>query len=342
MASPQLLTSLSTWFPDGVALARFRRGLGRVPLVVAPRDPAWRSLAPGFPASVALATEGLPFQIAADRRYDRVPDRRRLARALAEGATVYFPQIHQVLPRVMRLMVALRAAFLGPRREQCSFLFAVEGTGRPGMGLHHDGRVDAFWVQLEGRRTVTIGPPVPPGTPEDLDDRLAGDGRGWRTLDLRPGTLFYLPPWTPHAVVCAGRSLALSLTWTASRRRASVGAGPTHAEALRLARWDVVSGQVAEMPPLSARRLWTQIPAVARPHSGGLSLVTADGDLDLPRSAGTLARHLALMPSFERADARAAGPAVDLLIAHGILGPQDLPLRIVPADPGTLDGWRFA
>jgi hypothetical protein len=48
------------------------------------------------------------------------------------------------------------------------------------------------------------------------------------------------------------------------------------------------------------------------------------------------------MPSFERADARAAGPAVDLLIAHGILGPQDLPLRIVPADPGTLDGWRFA
>ena len=342
MASLQPLTPLSTWFPDGAAVARFRRRLGRTPLVVAPRDRAWRTLAPDFRTSVALATTGLPFQIAADRRYDRTPDPRRLARALGEGATIYFPQIHQILPRVMRLMVALRAAFLGPRREQCSFLFAVEGTGRAGMGLHHDGSVDAFWVQLEGRRTVTIGPPVPRGTPEDLDDRLATSGGRWRTFDLRPGTLFYLPPWTPHAVVCRGRSLALSLTWARSPRERKAGARLTHAAAARLAEWDVVEGQVDAVPKVSARRLWTQVPAIARPRTRAITLVTADGDIDLPRSAGAVAGRLALMPSFDRAGAEASGGATDLLVAHGILAPQDLPLRIVPAKPGTLDGWRFA
>jgi hypothetical protein len=33
--------------------------------------------------------------------------------------------------------------------------------------------------------------------------------------------------------------------------------------------------------------------------------------------------------------------AVRELVEHGILAPHDLPLRIVPADPGQLDGWRF-
>ena len=74
------------------------------------------------------------------------------------------PQIHQVLPRVARLMAALRATLFGPGREETSFLFIVNGKGRQGMGLHHDGPVDSVWVQLEGRRTVTTGQQVPPGT----------------------------------------------------------------------------------------------------------------------------------------------------------------------------------
>src|SRR5262249_61901221 len=121
------------------------------------------------------AGRGLPFQAAAERRVDRSGNPRRLAPALAAGQTVYLPQVHQVLPRLMRLMVALRAAFFPPirgvAREECSFLFVVEGTGRQGMGLHHDGDVDAFWLQLEGRRTVTIGPRVPRGAPEELGQR---------------------------------------------------------------------------------------------------------------------------------------------------------------------------
>ena len=36
--------------------------------------------------------------------------------------------------------------------------------------------------------------------------------------------------------------------------------------------------------------------------------------------------------------ARAAQP----LLEAGVLGPRELPLRIVPARPKNLDGWRFA
>src|SRR4030095_11889615 len=117
----------------------------------------------------------------------------------------------------------------GPGREETSFLFLAEGQGREALGLHHDGEVDAFWLQLEGRRLVTIGPPVPPGTPEDLPARALParvgahpSAHGWWTGPLEPGTLFHLPPRTPHRVIYRGRSLALSLTW---KRRAR-GAPP--------------------------------------------------------------------------------------------------------------------
>jgi hypothetical protein len=281
-----------------------------------------------------MAADGAPFQIAAERRYDRSGDPRRLRAALAAGATIYLPQVHQLLPRLMRLMVALRAGLLGPLREECSFLFAVEGRGRPGMGLHHDGPVDAFWLQLEGRRTVTVGPRVPAGTPQDLDDAVRRRGRGWRTLDLTPGTLFHLPPWTPHDVVCRARSLALSLTWRrpdARARRAGAAA-----RAAGLAAWDVVSGRVDAVPGTSRSRLWTQIPAVV---SAG-ALVTEDGTIPLPARSLPLARSLASMPSFRAANGRMRADLAPLL-ERGIVSPQDLPLRIIPADPGSLDGWRF-
>src|SRR5262245_22052405 len=247
--------ALATWLDGRAAEARFRRRwLGRAPIVLAPRDRRWRDIAPAFEECVRLARAGLPFQIAAERRYDRAGIARRLGPGLAAGKTVFVPQIHQVLPRLARLMAALRATLLGPGRAESSFLFMVEGRSREGLGLHHDGAVDAFWLQLEGRRTVTIGPPVPRGTPEELPDTYASrrGGATWRTLDLAPGTLFYLPPRTPHRVLCRGRSLAISLTWGRARAR---GAG--------LAEWDVVSGRAGRVPPASRTRLWTQVPAAA-------------------------------------------------------------------------------
>ncbi len=332
---------LATWFPDERTVARLHRARPRRPTVFPPRDRAWRDVGPDFPGVLALAQAGLPFQVAAERRYDRRSQPRRLARALAEGATVFFPQAHQALPRLARLIVALRAAIFGPFRAECSFLFAVEGRGRTAMGWHHDGDVEGVWLQLEGRRTVTTGPPVRRGTPLDLPARRAG-GAGWTTRALEPGTLFYLPPRTPHDVVCHGRSLAVSLTFAAPRppRHAS-----ERARARALAAWDVVAGRVDRVPPEDRARLTTQVPAVAGTpdgRDGSFPLWLPDGAvLRLPAPARALARRLAVMPSLTRAEARGAGEGLALLLAHGVLAPQELPLVVRPAEPRALDGWRF-
>ena len=328
------MSPLHSWFRDAAALGRFRqRWLGRAPVVLPPRDDAWRSIAPDFATAVDMAASGLPFHVVADRRYDHSADPRRLREALSSGATVYLPQVHQVLPRLARIIVALRATLLGPSREESSFLFLVEGRGRRGMGLHHDGDVDSFWIQLEGRRTITAGPPVKRGTAADLDQR---SGRGWSIRDLEPGTLFYMPPRTPHDVVCRERSLAISLTW--SRREHRLGK-PVDG---RLVEWDVVSGRVADRPERSPGRWWTQVPAAAGPvnRQRQFTLWTMEGGLTLPASAHTLARRLAQMPSFKGEPSRAA--ALRPLVEHGIVGDEDLPLRIVPDDLRTLDGWRYA
>jgi hypothetical protein len=275
--------------------------------------------------------------VVANRRDDRSGDARKLGRALDSGATIYLPQVHETLPRVARLIVAIRAMVLGAFREEASFLFMVQGRGREGMGLHHDGRVDAFWLQLEGRRSVTIGPPVRPDAPEDLDDaRIERDDSGWRTLELSPGSLFYLPPFTPHRVICRGRSLALSLTWSAPRRARR----SARSCALALTAWPIASGRAIGIPRPSSAYLWSQVPAV--PDPGGSSVLTPEGRIDLPRSARRLARHLAAMPGVPRAMLR--GPhraAVAALVAHGVLDARDLPEAIVPANPRALDGWRF-
>lgn len=294
-------------------------------------------MAPRFAEALGLAAAGSPFHSALDRRYDRASDPERLPAALAAGESVYFPQAHQVLPRVARLMVALRATFLGSGREECSFLFLAEGQGREALGLHHDGEVDAFWLQLEGRRFVTIGPAVPRGTPEDLPPPAAGWSgplpRGWSRGTLEPGTLFHLPPRTPHRVIYRGRSLALSLTW----KRRPRGARPDPAD---LVEWDVVAGRADRVPPARRGRFWTQVPAVAGPLRTGareFTLHVPGGELRLPASAHAAARRLAAMPTWEDA----AGGALAALITQGLVAPRDLPLRIVPADPRALDGWRF-
>ena len=284
---------------------------------------------------MGLARSGLPVQIAAERRYHRRPTRSQLDRAFAAGATVYMPQIHQVLPRVARLMAALRATLFGGGREETSFLFIVNGRGRQGMGLHHDGEVDSVWVQLEGRRTVTTGPQVPRGTRADLDETLIGSG--WVTRDLEPGSLFYMRPRTPHQVVCHGRSLALSLTW---KRRAKPLSGARAAVAM--ASWDVAAGQAEPIPRPSRDRLWTQVPVFAGPldrERGVFPLWLPGGVVALPAHAYALASRLGTMPSLGRGDLGRGGHA---LLDAGILGPRDLPLRIVPKNARALDGWRFA
>jgi hypothetical protein len=212
------------------------------------------------------------------------------------------------------------------------------------MGLHHDGEVHAFWLQLEGRRTVTIGPRVPPGTPEELEDLASRRGlrTGWRTFDLGPGSLFHLPARTPHAVVCRRRSLAVTLTWGRAAAPAEYAPGGGRPPA-GLLRWDVASGFAEPIPPARPRTLWTQVPLLVRRarHEPGVSVWTPDGEGPrLPATARSWADRLALMPRLPRTLAVAAG--LGPLIEAGILGSRDLALRIRPDDPAALDGWRFA
>jgi len=245
------------------------------------------------------------------------------------------PQAHQVLPRVARLMASLRATLFGPGREETSCLFIVNGKGRQGMGLHHDGEVDSVWVQLEGRRTVTTGPQVPRGTRADLDEGIIG--RGWSTRRLEPGSLFYMPPRTPHRVVCHGRSLALSLTWK-TRKKPLRGARAAAA----VTAWDVAAGRAAPIPRASRNRVWTQVPVFAGPvdrKRGVFALWLPGGVVTLPAQAHALASRLGAMPWIKRTE---LGRGAQALLDAGILGPRDLPLRIIPRNPRALDGWRFA
>src|SRR5262249_38891245 len=121
-----------------------------------------------------------------------------------------------------------------------------------------DGEVDAFWIQLEGRRAITIGPPVSRRARQDIRASAIDERSGrWSTFELRPGTLFYMPPRTPHRVVYYERSVALSLTW---------GPAPAERDPRGLADWAGVSGGADRVPATSRRgRLWTQVPAVAGP-----------------------------------------------------------------------------
>jgi mannose-6-phosphate isomerase-like protein (cupin superfamily) len=382
-----ILSPLATWFPDRAAIQWFRAArLGRAAAVLPARDEAWRTVAPTYRDAVAMAGSGLPFQIVAGREYDRSGDPRRLRLALARGATVFLPQVHQVLPRLTRLMVALRATLLGPFREECSFLFIAEGHGREAMGLHHDGEADQFWLQLEGCRTVTMGRSVAAGVPADLPAQALRRGR-WRTIRLRPGALLYMPPRTPHRVLCHERSLAVSLTWKALDPDVALGAlfdaahqaeggrgmqlpancalpgryarlvrimlrragaasirepALLHAHAIGLTAWDVVSGQADAIPPLCADRVWTQVPActVATGSRDAALVIAGGGKHRMPLVPRALAAGLPAMPAL--AVGRTPPDAVRFLIEHGVLAARDLPLRLVPTDPGALDGWRFA
>ncbi|MBI1854067.1 MAG: cupin-like domain-containing protein [Planctomycetes bacterium] len=319
------LGPLASWFASRIDLVRFRdASVGRASAVLAPRDSAHRMIVPDFAGSLDLARSGLPFHAVLERDHDRSPDSARVDRLLAEGRTIFLVQPHQVLPRLARLIVAIRAAFLGPFRNPCSFLFLAGGDGREGMGLHHDGNVDSFWLQIEGRRTVTFGPPVSEDTPEDMNEssRDPSSARpvskppretkpesprrrmpGYRTLALEPGSLLYMPPRTPHRVVCFERSLAVSLTFPESDPRDAIrtlvddarfeldaaldplspapiarlldDAGTRIARSARdpiqvqkllaagLAAWDVARGSTRGATRRDANRLWFQRPVVA-------------------------------------------------------------------------------
>ena len=85
------------------------------------------------------------------------------------------------------------------------------------------------------------------------------------------------------------------------------------------------------------------MPAIAGPRRrGAVRLTTPDGVVRLPiaaRAPDASARRDAVLRRCQYA--RRPPTALALLLEHGIVGPQDLPLRIIPTDAQALDGWRF-
>ena len=107
-----------------------------------------------------------------------------------------------------------------------------------------------------------------------------------RARELLPGTLFYLPPRTPHRVLCHRRSLALSLTW-ARPTRLLPRPGNARPTSAGLA-WDVASGWAEGVPRTSRRWLWPQPPLLAAPvdrRRGTFPLATPAGTIRLPARA---------------------------------------------------------
>ena len=105
----------------------------------------------------------------------------------------------------------------------------------------------------------------------------------------------------------------------------------------------MVSGFAEPIPPVHPRTLWAQVPLVARRlgRERDLRVWTPEGEGPrLPARAAAWTDGLLSMPRLSRALAMEAG--LEPLIGAGILAPHDLPLRIRPADPAALDGWRFA
>ena len=118
------------------------------------------------------------------------------------------------------------------------------------MGLHHDGPVDAFWLQLEGRRTVTLGAPVAPGTPQDLPAMVRG------------------PRGVAHARSPSGDALSPAPVDAARRRlpRALAGA---------VAHVDERSGPRAPRARRRAGGVGRRV-GLGRPHTAGLAPSTVD------------------------------------------------------------------
>ena len=144
------------------------------------------------------------------------------------------------------------------------------------------------------------------------------------------------------------RSSAAAARWPSRSRgparRAAVG--PTIRRTpsrTTLLSWDVVSGFAEPIPPVHPRTLWAQVPLVARRvgRERDLRVWTPDGEGPRlppvpPRGPTGSSRCRALSHGARH------GGGLEPLIGAGILAPHDLPLRIRPADPAALDGWRFA
>ncbi|MET8628066.1 cupin domain-containing protein [Kitasatospora sp. NPDC004669] len=221
-------------------------------------------------------------RLVAGRREDGFADPARIARLLADGATLLLPQLdHWHAP--VRALAADIARRLDRRTE--AFCFAT-GAGRRGLDVHRDD-ADVLVVQLAGEKEWTV-------------HEAPVDGR-WRpgaapepgpvTLHtvLKPGEVLYVPRGAPHtATGRQGLSVHLSFTIReagTARLRAAVG------EHLAAADW---TPQLPERPgtPQELLDAAAEVLRLARERLDGLTpqelLRLARGPLPAPGDEPTV------------------------------------------------------
>jgi ribosomal protein L16 Arg81 hydroxylase len=168
----------------------------------------------------AAAREGAQAWIANDYvAHSVVPvDAGNAAQFFAIGATLYFTNVP--LPDLTHSL----AGFLGaPRDKVIASLFLTPASG--GASPHFD-KNENFTIQLTGKKRwhvaeTPIGPASPDGyvlgqpVPASLQGLLAGaNEQPRRAVDLRPGTLLYVPRGTIHATEAGEVSWSLNLSYS--------------------------------------------------------------------------------------------------------------------------------
>jgi hypothetical protein len=154
---------------------------------------------------------------------------------LRAGLTVFFPDLQRVLTPAQEWLRRLEASLGVP---ECSSLVAFANARGSGLALHHD-RYDQLFFQIRGRKTFRYAPNTfvkspdvqfSPGSAAHADFAsqyrrgfpLSGRevlDAGHETLELQPGSAFFMPAGTWHTTAEQGEeSLSLAVAVRAPSR----------------------------------------------------------------------------------------------------------------------------
>lgn len=129
-----------------------------------------------------------------------------LAEYHRSGYTVRIPDTTELTPRVSELCRALEVLFHNP--ASAAVFWSTQGLNAP---VHHD-EYDLFIIQLAGRKQwyISSDPPTLPNTWKGTGE-AAPPLPNYKTVDVEPGDVLYLPRGTAHTVDSTTESIHLSV-----------------------------------------------------------------------------------------------------------------------------------
>ena len=284
-----------------------------------------------------MAAGGVPFQIAAERRYDRSGDPRPLRRALDEGAHRLLPQVHQVLPRLMRLIVALRVG--AARSSKRRVLVSVRRRGARADG-------DGTSPRRAGGRVLAPARGAAHGHARRRRSRRERPGsavhgrrpRGVAHARARPGE-----PLPPAPVDAARRRLPRPLAGALAHVGDGAGSRVTRDAPPRWRRGTSPPARSMRIPPVSRRATVDSGPGDRGPARHG-GAVPPDDARRRRRPSGTAARRIGAGRDAVRSPVPDARRHAALRLASRARdrGAPGSSAADHPERPGQLDGWRFS